>query len=250
MLIQYLQNTRRITMNDQTFAKVNDFDLVDWINIARGQIATESECIRCQGTLNVSPISMEYPFTSIAITTDGVAQAIAVRVINYEVAGGKQRVLPRPWPWFNLYELCNPAPTLSPPRLFSQYGQGMNGSIWLNPLDTDYILDVDATGLPKDLEDDDSVETIPYPWTIPIMYYAAYMGYMQMPGAEDQAQRMYDTYELFMSRSRQGVTPSILPHNYDQQTDPTLANKLGSQPFRSAADLGGGARGGRSTPSR
>ena len=35
---------RRLMLNDQTFAKVNDFDLRDWINIARNQVAGETEC--------------------------------------------------------------------------------------------------------------------------------------------------------------------------------------------------------------
>ncbi len=250
MLINYLQNTRRITMNDQTFAKVNDYDLQDWINIARGQIAIESECVRCHGTLDVGPTTQEYRFNQISLTTNGFGSVIAVRVINYLVGDGQRQIYPRSWAWFNTYKLSNPAPVREPPNIFSQYSQGANGSIFVNLLDTDYTLSVDATGLPIDLVDDGTVEAIPYPWTVPVMYYAAYMGYMQMPGSEDQAQRMYDTYELFMGRARQGATPSILPANYDQQTDPTLANKLGSQPFRNAADLGAGARGGRTVPSR
>ena len=249
-LYTYQQITRRL-LNDQGFAQFNEFDLRDWVNTARQQIAAEGECIRITGTITVSPPTILYPFSTIVLSTvTGIQGPITVRTMNFTVATGALRVLPRPWPWYELYELCNPVPVGAAPRIYSQYGQGLNGSIYINVPDSFYTLNVDCACLPVVLTDNTSVEAIPYPWTDAVPYYATYMALMTAPGMDQAADRMFQLYNLFMGRARQGSTPTVLPAQYEQQADPTLANKLGSQPFRSAVDIGTGARGGRSQPTR
>lgn len=224
--------------------------LTTYINMARRQLAAEAECVRVYATLAVSPSAQQYAFSTINLGgASGVSGVLTVRMMNYVVASGVQRVYPRPWPWFELYELCNPVPVGAPPRIYSQYGQGLNGTFWINLPDTTYTLNLDTACFPIDLVDDTTAEAIPSLWTDAVPFYAAWYTLMQLQKPMD-AEAMLRTYEQLVSRARQGVTPTTLPANYEQQADPTLANKLGSQPLRTATDIGAGAAGGRSRPSR
>lgn len=63
MLFSYLQRTR-VLLNDQTLAKVNEFDLISFINSARLQVASEGQCVRA---LSVA----SSPVTSLTITDGG-----------------------------------------------------------------------------------------------------------------------------------------------------------------------------------
>lgn len=232
MLTQYLQTTRRITMNDQTFAKVNDFDLRDWVNVARGQIAGESECIRVYATLPITGAAQQYPFSAIVFPagTEGITTVLAVRDITFtlpfQTAGGKKRVYSREWEWFNRFILAQPVPFPGPPKYWTQYGQGTQGTIFINLPDVAYTLNLDTVCLPAPLFTDTDPEAVPRLWTDAVPYYAAYMGYLQHQ-VKDQADSMMQLYQMFMQRARAAATPSELPHQFAGTPDPTLANKLG-----------------------
>lgn len=251
MLIQYQQITRRLLQNDQQFVQFNDYDLRDWINIARGQIAAESESIRRQGSINIPFPNQSMALTDIVFTDTDIVGALTIRNMFYNVGGGGIQLFPRPWPWFSLYYLNNAAPVAGPPLVYSVYRQGASGTFFVNLPDQSYTLTMDCACYPIALIDDSTEEALPYMWTDAVPYYAAYMAYLTVPGdVSNQAANMFDLYQQYVLRARQGATPTVLPHSYEQQRDPTLANKLGSQPFRSATDIGTGAQGGRSRPIR
>lgn len=236
MLTSYQQITRRLLLNDQTFAKTNDFDLKDWINIARGQVAGESECIRVYSTLAVNNPTQQYPFSAIAFPagTIGVSVAQAVRDITWQIAGGAKRVYSREFEWFNRYILSSPVPVPGPPKYWAQYGQGAQGTIFVNIPDGPYTLNLDTACLPIPLVDDTTVEAIPRLWTDAVPYFAAYMGFLQQ-GDKDNADNMMQRYEMFMQRARAAATPSQLAHQFAGTSDPTIGNKLGIQQRKSAA---------------
>src|SRR5262249_10112671 len=151
-----------------------------WINIARGQIAGEGECVRRIGTIATVIGQRAYNFSDIALGTSsvtGVQGAINVRRIAYDVGqntqglSGQQWMTPRPWEWFDLYCMNNPVPTPGPPETWSQYGQGSagtgtgssaTGSFYIDPPpDAVYSLNLDCTCYPIALVDDTTVESIP-----------------------------------------------------------------------------------------
>jgi hypothetical protein len=236
MLTAYTQTVVRLLKNDQTFAKVNTFDLYDWINIARGQIAGESECIRVYSTLAVNNPTQQYPFSAIAFPagTQGVAAVQAVRDITWQIAGGAKKVYSREWEWFNRYILSSPVPVPGPPKYWAQYGQGTQGTVFVNIPDSAYTLNLDTACLPIPLVDDTTPEAIPRLWTDAVPYYAAYMAFLQQ-GDKDNADNMMRYYGEFMQRARAAATPSELPHQFAGTSDPTVGNKLGIQQRRSAA---------------
>ena len=236
MLTAYLQTVRRIMLNDQRFERVNNFDLVDWVNIARGQVAAESECIRVYSTLAVDDTAQQYPFSAVVFPagTAGVAVVQAVRDITWQVAGGRKKVYSREWEWFNRYVLSTPVPVAGSPKHWAQYGQGTQGTLFLNLLDTSYSLFLDTVCLPSSLNSDADPEALPGLWTDAVPYFAAYMGFLQQ-GDNARSDSMMKLYGVFMQRARDGATPSELPHQFAGVPDPTVGNKLGIQQRRTAA---------------
>lgn len=236
MLYAYLQTTRRLLLNDQTFAKYNDFDLQDWVNVARGQVAGESECIRVYATLAITPPAQQYQFSAISFPagTVGVADVLAVRNITYGVAQGRKKVYAREWEWFNRYVLSQPVPLASWPRYWAQYGQGAAGTLFVNLPDLPYTLSLDTVCLPLPLSADTDPERIPALWQDAVPYYAAYMGFLQT-GDRDNAANMFQQFGTFMKRARMGATPTQLPHQFSGGPDMTVQNQLGIQQRGAAA---------------
>ncbi len=229
MLIAYQQATR-LLLNDAGFATFNDFDLATYISSARGQIAGAEECIRIYASLAVTAAAQQYPFSAIALPagTVGVQGAINVRMETYQVPGtvGNLMVTPREWEYFNTFVLSNAAPPAGPPDTWAQFGQGVNGTIFVNLLDANYTLNLDTVCYPVVLTTDATPEAIPYLWTDAVPYYAAYLAMLSAQSVEAAA-GMYKMYELFAQRARQYATPSVLPHQYAGGPDPVMASRLG-----------------------
>lgn len=100
------------------------------------------------------------------------------------------------------------------PTIWSQYGQGVNGSIYVWPLPSQYSqMDWDCYCFPVALIDDTTPEAIPFPWTDCVPYYAAYLAYANAQRAED-SDRMFNDYERFMKRSRSMSETPFVPDYY------------------------------------
>lgn len=226
----YMQQSQRLIRDIQQM-DTNPEDLIGYINEGRVQLAGESKSIRVMGTLSVAAKNPgPYPFSSIVLAGSvGVAGVLDVEQIWYQVGTGQLWVRPRPWPWFSLYELNNAAPNGAPPKAWSQYGQGENGTIYLTLPDVDYTLNVDTVGYPSALALDTDPEAIPAPWTTAIPYYAAYLALLaaQNAASEAAADKMFARYEAFVDRGRKFTTPGILPTLYAGVPNPVRGGQLG-----------------------
>jgi hypothetical protein len=232
-LFSYLQQTQRL-IRDVQQKDLNVEDLTIYLNEARVQVAGESISIPAMGTLAVTSGNRgPYLFTSIAFPTasetSGIAGPLNARTIWYQVGDGQKWIRPRPWPWFSLYELNNPVPDQGAPAVWTQYGQGVNGSIYINTPDTDYTLMVDTICYPIDLVDDTTVEAVPPLWQTAVPYYAAYLALIsaQTGDKDEAADKMFARYTLFVERARKFATPEVLPFNYSQTGSPVRQNQLG-----------------------
>lgn len=232
MLDQYMQRTQ-LLLNDPSFEMFNDGDLTNYINMARGQIAGEAECVRAYATLAVADTTQQYPFSSISLSgyTASVLGVLNVRQATYAIASGQKQMYSRPFPWFNSFILSQPVPVAGPPATWSQFGQGANGTLFINLVDQTYTLSLDTVCYPVPLVDDTTEEAIPYQWTDAVPFYAAYFAALTV-GNKDQADAMWKEYEKFMGRSRGAATPSVLPTNFAQPPDPFINNRLGLQTGR------------------
>lgn len=226
-LDQYLQRTQ-LLLADPDFAKFNEGDLTSYVNMARGQIAGESECVRAYLTLAVSSATQQYPFSSINLGTytTTVLGVLNVRQITYSVGTGQASLHPRSFPYFNTYILSQAAPDAGPPQQWSQFGQGANGTLFFNLLDNNYTCYLDAVCYPIPLVDDTTEEGIPYQWQDAVPFYAAYFASITI-GNADKAGAMWGEYQKFMSRARAQATPAVLPSVYVGTPDPFMQNRLG-----------------------
>lgn len=249
MLNSYLTNTQNLLQSPgapQTL--YSSANITNWVNIARGQLAGEAECVRVIGTIQTVAGQASYPFSSISLGTPsvtGVQGIINVQTIQYAVASGQAWIAPRNWNWFQLYHLNNPVPVQGQPQVWAQYGQGSSGqgaitgigggamasgSFYIDPPpDISYTLMCDCTCYPIALAADSDVEAIPYLFTDAVPYFAAWYALLssQTSARQADAQRMFEFYQTFLERGRRFSNPSANRTIYQQSKDLTMGNKLG-----------------------
>lgn len=241
MLDAYLAQTRRLLQNPSApTALYTDADLTSYINVARGQLAGDAECIRQIGTVSTTASTQAYNFSSITVpnaVTNGIDGVIKIEQMWYVVASGRKWVTPRSWPWFGLYVFNNPVPEAAWPQVWSQFGQGaapgssgaaLGGSFYINVPDTVYTLQLDCVCYPAALTDDNDPEPIPYLWTDAVPWYAAaYALWSSQTNARSaDAERYFNTYTMFVERARKQTNPSINRWQYNQAGDPAQAGKM------------------------
>lgn len=236
VLSDYQKLTRRL-LDDQTFAVANQYDLRDYINIGRGQIAIQADAIPGYGTLEIAPPVTQYPFSAINFGIPGVAGAIAVETINWDTpSGGQQPLNAVEWARYNRYTLGHDVPKPGVPKIWTQFGQGAAGTLWFNPVDQPYQLSIKARCYPINLVDDTTPEALPYMWTDPVPWFAAFY-WLAGTGQNPQlAAAMMQVFQQFMGMARQGATPDTQPAQFTQAPDPLMAGRLGisSGPGRAA----------------
>lgn len=241
MLDAYLNQTRRLLQNPSApLSLYADADLTAWINIARGQLAGEAECIRRIGTISTVVDQQPYDFSDITIAnaaTDGIDGVIKIRRISYNIATGQRWMTPRSWEWFELYVLNNPVPQGGVPTSWSQYaqgaapgnsGSGSGGSFYINLPDDAYVLNCDCVCYPAALEDDNDPEPIPYMWTDAVPFFAAYYALLsaQTNDRMADAERYFNYYTSFVERARIQSNPSVNRWMYQQAGDPVQSGKV------------------------
>ncbi len=251
MLANYLTDTQNLLQNPgATTSLYSVTSVTRWINIARGQVAGESEGIRVIGTISTVIGQRTYNFSAINTgvpATNGVQGVIHVRRVSYNVGqntqglAGQQWITPRPWEWFDLYHMSNPVPAPGPPEVWSQFGQGSagtgtgttaTGSFYVDPPpDAVYQLNCDCVCYPIALVDDTTVEALPYLWTDSVPFFAAYYAYLssQTGARQADAERMFNHYKEFLQRARQAANPSVNRFQYEQASDPAQPAKMGIQ---------------------
>lgn len=245
MLDAYLAQTRRLLQNPSAPTSLySDEDLTDWINISRGQLAGEAECIRAIGTIPTVVDQQAYNFSAITIPSavaNGVDGVINIRRISYNVGSGQRWITPRSWEWFDYYVLNNPVPAGAEPRSWSQYAQGaapgntgsqLGGSFYINLPDAVYTLNCDCVCYPAALADDADPEPIPFLWTDAIPFFAAYYALMsaQNNARMDDAMQYFNMYTQFVERARKFSNPAVNRWMYQQAGDPAQAAKMQIQP--------------------
>lgn len=232
LLSQYLSITQSLIQTPQSPIPLLTTPLLTtYINIARGQVAGQGECLPAIGDLSVYTGPQSYPFSSISFPESTIiGGVINVRMIQVALpGGGVQRLYPREWPWYVSFVSARTVPKPGRPKIWTQYRQGSLGVIYFNPLDTGYTLYVDAICYPTDLVDDSTPDGIPYLWSDAVPFYAAYYAYMAMQRQAD-ADHMLQRYQELMVSARASVTPQVQPGSYPQGPDPMAPNRLAVQP--------------------
>jgi hypothetical protein len=152
---------------------------------------------------------------SIAALTSGVQGVLGL--ISVAVSWGSQKPMLQKWVWsdFQAYLRSNNTGLQSWPAVWSQYGQGAAGSMYVYPLPSQIMQwDWDTYCYPINLAQDADPEAIPWPWTDCIPYYAAYLAYDNSQRKTD-SDRMLTIYERFMKRARAMSEPDYVPDPYE-----------------------------------
>jgi len=93
------------------------------------------------------------------------------------------------------------------PAVCSQYGQGVDGSIYTYPIASQtYQMEWDCFCLPQDLRTNESVECLPEPWTDLVPYFAAHLAFMEIQN-RNAAREMYELYLQMIARFNAAVRP-------------------------------------------
>lgn len=223
MLTQYLTDTQNLLQNPGAPSTLySTTSLTRWINIARGQIAGDGECVRYNASLATVIGIQSYAFSALNTGTssvNGIQGPLNCRQILRTVTGGKTSLNNWPWEWFNQYYVAVLNVANAAPTDWAQYGQGVNGSLYFYPTpDAIYSLTIDTLCYPIALTDDATVDAIPYPWTDCVPYFAAYLALLsaQASARTAEADRMYARYEEFKQRARRISTSAVLPYQYEQ----------------------------------
>lgn len=86
------------------------------------------------------------------------------------------------------------------PTFAAQFGQGVNGSFFFYPLPSQtYQMEWDCQCIPSDLENNQSVEALPAPWTDAVMYFAAHIAMLELQNF-NAAKGFLELYEKFAQR--------------------------------------------------
>jgi hypothetical protein len=230
-LSDYLKQTQRL-LNDTEQRTFNPGDLVFYINQARVWLAGDSQSIKFFGNYNLTT-GFQGPYLFSAITLPGavgVSGVLSIRQQFYLIGDGQLWFRGRSWPWFTQYFANFAAATKGPPKAWAQYAEGVNGTIFIGPVpDQAYTISADCICIPSNLGTDSDPEAIPAPWTIAVPYYAAYLALLSAPTPErrNDAVKMLQLYDQFMTGARRQVAPDIMPSNFSQQPNPVRTNQLG-----------------------
>ena len=220
MLASYEQQTQRL-LNDAANRFFNLGDLDVYINLARDDVARQTQCLIANTTLNTVAGTQTYLMSTLpAPTGSGLQSPLNVRSLRALNQGIYRRMEARPWQWFANYYLdgFNSVLAASVPTLWTLQTQGLDGMIWVWPTPSAIASVIaDCVWYPIPLVDDSTIEALPPPWTDVIPYFAAYIALVQAQRLQD-AQNLYGLYGKFVQSSRLGVTPLWLSANYPTLT--------------------------------
>ena len=171
-------------------------------------------------SLTTVPGQEVYQFSTanvLAALTPGVKSVLGV--ISVACAWGANAAMkpilqPTIWSEFQAYYRAYNNGMQNYPTIWSQYGQGVNGSIYVWPYPSQYSqMDWDCYCMPVDLADDTTPEAIPYPWTEAVKYYAANLAYRDAQRFDDSKQMLAE-YEQTMKEARSSSETPFVPDYY------------------------------------
>lgn len=154
-------------------------------------------------------------WNTLAQTNAGVSQIIGLLSLACSQGGTyKPMLTPMIWSEFQAYCRIYQNQAQNYPVYWAQYGQGVNGSVYLFPYPSQALqLDADCYCLPIDLADDTTPEAIPSTFTDAIPYYAAYLCY-EDSSRKDDADRNFKIFDMFVKRARAQMETPFVPSYY------------------------------------
>jgi hypothetical protein len=162
----YNSEVRRL-LHDANAQYWTDSELTDYINSARNRVVRDSGCLRSLQSFTLTIGQDAYTTASIGSATP------IIDLLNVNVIWGTS-IIPlyyMPWSQFNA-QLRYWQNNQGRPVAWSMYG---HSQFYLRPKpDQTYSTEIDTVVTPIVLVNTNDVDTIPYPFTDAVAYYAAY----------------------------------------------------------------------------
>ena len=183
----------QITQIDPVVGGDGYFQPTVTITDATGVGATASAIVSRINLLNQG--QEKYNFSDIDLSGNpGCKSVYAVRGLSIIYSGYRYSLEYMAWTRYQLYR-AYPYQYQYTPAIYSQYGQGANGTFFCYPLPSQNLqAELDCQCLPTDLVDDLSVEAIPEPWTDAVPYMAAHLAFLEL-GNMNNARMYLELYE-------------------------------------------------------
>ena len=185
LLSDYLTGVRRL-VHDATGNYWSDAELIDYINQARYRVVADTGCNR---VLQTVPLTTGTETYSYAIIPSGIS---TFDVLNLTILWGGMRVplTYMPYTEFNL-KMRNWVSYQGRPVAFCVYG---NNTVYVGPIpDQTYSSEWDTVVAPATLSSLATQDTISFPFTEPVIYYAAYLA-KEKEQSTEEANRFLQTY--------------------------------------------------------
>lgn len=220
MLNQYLQDTSAL-LRDANFLFNSESQLIRYINSARDQVAKQTDCIRglvygqapfgtsavpgnampgasYPGTPDVQQFvtlqgvekySFGYALPFLKQTTQGVRGVLDVNSVSVSWGGIRPSLNWMPWEDLQAYARSYNFLVTSYPFVWSSFGSGNKGQVWLFPIPTilngelsspggQGEMEWDCSCFPSPLYTDSDYEAIPEPFTTAVKFYAAHLAFL------------------------------------------------------------------------
>lgn len=165
-LAQYLTETRRL-LHDATGNYWSDSELTDYINDARNQVVGDTGCNRILQATTFLQGQEVYPYS---VYPQG---ASTIDILNVTLLWGNSRIVLGQMsfsefnPKFRTYQNLQ-----SRPVVFAKFGQS---SLYIGPIpDQTYQVELDTVCLPAALVNVTDADTLVFPYSSPVAYYAAH----------------------------------------------------------------------------
>lgn len=156
-----------------------------------------------------------YPFSAVSLADfPGVASILFVRSVSVIYANFRYSLPKYSFSAYQARVRNYPFQYEYVPTVFSQFGQGAGGSLYMYPIPSQtYQQEWDCCGIPSDLDTDQDVEAIPDPWRDPVVYFATSLAYAQMQNFN--AATYYDgLFDKFVARYSAYARPGRVSNPY------------------------------------
>lgn len=185
-LQQYIIGVRRL-LHDATGNYWSDSEITDYINDARYRVVADTGCNRVLQTVPLLVGQETYSFSALP------QGSLTIDVLNITVNWGTMRV-PLNYMVYTEFNMKMRAwqSFSARPVAFSVYG---GSNVYIGPVpDQAYSSEWDTVVIPVPLVNASDIDTLAFPFTSPITFYAAYLA-KQKEQSYDEANRFHDEYK-------------------------------------------------------
>jgi len=186
-LSNYITSTRRL-LHDANANFWSDSELTDYINAGRNRVTSDTGCSRALQSYSLIQGQESYVFSSVL-----PLGSTTIDVLNLTLLWGNMRVPMNYMPFTEFNAKMRVWQSYQGrPVVFTVYGQS---TVYVGPVpDMVYVTEWDTVVSPAPLVNATDVDTILFPYTEPVTYYAAYMAKYKEQSYQE-AQLFHDEYK-------------------------------------------------------